>query len=280
MLTQLHGAPGRRVVVALLVTAALAFACSKKKAQEASNERAAPVDPEAPAVVVAMIDAHGGMAAWRSAETVSFEDEFRGAADSAGTVSRVMVDQTRRRAYIDFPGTGQSIAWDGRRAWSTNWDQPYPPRFLALLNYYFLNLPWLTMDPGVKLAVAARDSLWGDPTPYHVVNMTFMPGTGDTPRDTYRLYIDPETKRLHACAYTVTYRALLPDTVNAMPEHILVYEDFTKADGLLVPTRYTIYSTDQQPLATCQIRDWSFGRPFDEERMAMPDSARIDESTP
>jgi hypothetical protein len=87
-----------------------------------------------------------------------------------------------------------------------NWTQPYPPRFLALLNFYFLNLPWVTMDPGVKLAVADNDTLWDKSAEYSIVNMTFMPGTGDTPRDTYRLYIDSGSKRLKACAYTVTYR--------------------------------------------------------------------------
>jgi hypothetical protein len=30
----------------------------------------------------------------------------------------------------------------------------------------------------------------------------------------------------------------------------------------------------------CRIRDWAFNRPFDEKRMAMPDSAVIDESVP
>jgi hypothetical protein len=226
-----------------------------------------------------MIEAHGGMATWRSATSVSFEDEFM-TPDSAAVKSRVMVDQRKRRVYIDFPGTDQSMAWDGRRAWSMNWQQPYPPRFLALLNYYFTNLPWLTMDPGVRLAVAGKDSLWIDKTEYHVVKMSFAAGTGDTPRDTYRLYIDPATNRLKACAYQVTYRALLPDSVDAMPENILVYDEFTKADGLLVPASYTIYSNLHQPLAMCRIRDWAFNRPFDEKRMAMPDSAVIDESVP
>ena len=78
----------------------------------------------------------------------------------------------------------------------------------------------------------------------------------------------------------MTYRALLPDSVDAMPENILVYDEFTKVDGLLVPASYTIYSREHQPLAMCRIRDWAFNRPFDEKKMAMPDSAVIDESIP
>lgn len=277
-----HLARGRlKFAVFICAVTVIAYSCSGKKSEQNDEraEQAAPVDPDAPAIVVAMIEAHGGMAAWRSATSVSFEDEFM-TPDSAAVKSRVMVDQRKRRVYMDFPGTDQSMAWDGRRAWSMNWQQPYPPRFLALLNYYFTNLPWLTMDPGVRLAVAGKDSLWVDKTEYHVVKMSFAPGTGDTPRDTYRLYIDPASKRLRACAYTATYRALMPDSVGTMPENILVYDEFTKADGLLVPASYTIYSNLHQPLAMCRIRDWAFNRPFDEARMTTPDSAVIDESIP
>jgi hypothetical protein len=270
-----------RIAIALAATLMIAAACGKKEsAKQATSDRAVPVDASAPPIVVAMIDAHGGMATWRTAKTVSFEDRFASPGDTAGTESRVMVDQRTRRAYIDLPGSNQSIAWDGKRAWSMHWKQPSPPRFLALLNYYFLDLPWLTMDPGVKLAVAGTDTLWNDPTEYHIVKMTFMPGTGDTPGDTYRLYIDPASKRLKACAYTITYRALLPDSARSMPEHILVYEDYDKVDGMVVPSRYTIYSTDHRPLATCAIRGWALDKPFDERRMTMPDSAVVDESKP
>lgn len=269
-------------VAGALAILVIAAACAKKGPAEDTKSagRAAPVDPEAPPIVVAMIDAHGGMAPWRSSKTVSFEDEFTSPAGGPSVVSRVVVDQVSRHAYIDIPATDEHMAWDGKRAWSLHWKQNTPPRFLGLLNYYFLDIPWLAMDPGVMLTPAGKDTLWSDPTQYSVVKMTFKPGTGDTPRDTYRLYIDPATKRLKACAYKVTYRALLPDSVDAMPEHILVYEDFTKANGLLVPTRYTIYSVDHTPLYVCSIRDWSFERPFDEKKLAMPDSAVVDESQP
>jgi len=267
-------------IATLLVVAIVVAACSKKKAEtDASTESAAPVEPSAPAVVIRMIDAHGGMATWRSAPTVSFETEYS-APGGPSTVTRVVVEQKRRRAYIDFPDSNMSLAWDGKRAWSMNWKEPYPPRFLALLDYYFLCLPWLTLDPGVRLSAPEKGTLWDDPTEYSVVKMSFAPGTGDTPNDTYRLYIDPATARLKACAYTATYRAMLPDSVDAMPEHVVAFEEHMGVGGLTVPTRFAIYRTDHTPVATCVIRDWSFERPFDESRMSMPEGAVVDESTP
>lgn len=234
---------------------------------------ATPAEEGVPAPVQKMIEAHGGLEAWRSAPTVSFTDEWSG-----GRATRVTVEQTSRRAYLEVPGTEARIAWDGEKAWSENWTMSAPPRFLVGLNYYFLNLPWLTMDPGVQLADEGRVSLGDDPTAYHAVRMTFASGVGDTPDDYYLLYIDPQTWRLHGCEYIVTYRAVLPEGVDATPPHDLLFEEFETVDGLVVPTRFTIYEKDGSVYAACSIRDWSFREPFDESRLVMPEGAVIDES--
>ena len=228
----------------------------------------------------AMIAAHGGMEKWAAAPTVSFEDEFKPAEAESGAASRVTVEQGPRRAYIDFPGTEMRMSWDGMKAWSENWQMPFPPRFLALLNYYFVNLPWLAKDPGVILTDAGTGTLVDDPTQYRVIKMTYESGVGDTPDDYYTLYIHPETHRLRACKYIVTYRALLPEGVDATPENTLIFDEFATVDELVVPTHYTIYRGDGAVYATNEIRDWSFRRPFDESRMVMPDGAVVDESAP
>lgn len=234
---------------------------------------------EAEAIVDRMVAAHGGMERWASAPTVSFEDEFRSGEAAEGRRSRVVVEQGARRAYIDYPGTEMSMAWDGERAWSLNWEHSAPPRFLALLNYHFLNLPWLAKDPGVVLGEPGRGRIFDDPTEYVTIKITYEPGVGDTPDDYYELYIHPETHRLAACEYIVTYRELLPEGAESTPPHLLVYDEHTTVDGLLVPTHYTIYQ-DGAVYASCEIRDWSFSRPFDESRMTMPDDAVLDTSTP
>ncbi len=273
--------PSFETGILVLCTLVLAGGCSKKKSQ--SEEHAAPAAETAapadvPRIVLDMIDAHGGMVPWRSAGTVSFEDEFT-SPGGPPEVSRVMVDQRTRRAYIDFPGTDMSLTWDGRKAWGMNWKSTTPPRFLALLNYYFVNLPWLTMDPGVELAAHGAALMGADSTEYAIVMMTFAPGTGDTPDDYYRLYIDPQTKRLKGFAYVVTYQALLPPGMESTPEHLLVYDAFETVNELVVPTAYTIYENGAL-YATCAIRNWTFGAPFDEARMTMPEGAVVDTTTP
>jgi hypothetical protein len=120
-------------------------------------------------IVDSMIAAHGGMERWASAPTVSFEVEMVPAGQTAGMVSRVTVEQGRRRAYHDLPALSARMAWDGEKAWSENWKLPFPPRFLALLHYYFANLPWLTRDTGVRLASEGTAKLPGDSTDYLTV---------------------------------------------------------------------------------------------------------------
>jgi len=265
----------------LLLCIGLAAGCAKKEASQSKSEASTTTVATAmqgPQIVQDMVAAHGGMQAWRSAPTVSFEDEF-GIPGQPAQVSRVVVEQSRRRAYIDMPGTTSTMTWNGEKAWSANWQSPIPPRFLALLNYYFVNLPWLTQDPGVKLGESWTAKLAGDPTEYVTIMMTFESGTGDTPDDYYRLYIDPATKHLKACAYVVTYKALLPKGVASTPEHTLVYDEMATVNGLLVPIHYTIYEGDTV-YAKCSIRDWAFDRSFDETRMTMPEGAALDTSTP
>ena len=229
-------------------------------------------------VVARMIAAHGGLDKWRSAPTVSFEDVLQPPKGPPLT-SRVSVEQRSRRAYLDFPGMGARMAWDGEKAWSENWQGPFPPRFFALLSYYFLNLPWLAADPGVNLGEPGTGSLWNDPTEYITVKMTFEPGVGDTPDDYYILYIDPNSYRLRAAELRVTYADILPPEVDAI-EEIAVYDRFTIVEGLVVPTKCSIYGKDRSPLASLEWRNWSLGRPFDESRMVMAAGAVVDASSP
>jgi hypothetical protein len=254
------------VIIALAAFAALG-ACSKKDQSEKAGtaDKAVPVDTEAPPVVVAMIDAHGGMPGWRVARTLSFDSEFHMADDSVTTSSRVTVDLAKRRAYVDF-GHGETMAWDGKRAWSTHWTQPYPPGLRAVLDAYMVQLPWLAMDPGAKLAVAGKDSLWTGPTLYSIVKMSLRPAAPGGP---YRLYIDPQTKRLHACAFNA-----------AEGEEFVVFGEAVKAEGMMLPSHYAIYNASHTPLAAVTLGNWSSGRPFDENKMSMPDSALVAQPTP
>lgn len=252
------------------VFAALTFLPQPLEASSAKAEK----------VVDAMIEAHGGMKAWAEAPTVSWHDAFLPTGAPAAIEAQITVEQGPRRAYADYPGTEMSFAWDGEKAWSENWGLPFPPRFMALLNYHFLNLPWLAKDPGVHLGEPGTGTLEGDATEYITVKITYGEGVGDTPKDYYILYIHPETHQLKACEYIVTYRAILPEGVESGGPNTLIFDTFAEVNGLLVPTHYSIYQADGSPYATCKVESWSFEKPFDESRMAMSEGAVEDTSQP
>ena len=230
-------------------------------------------------IVRKMIAAHGGMEAWAAAPTVAFTEEFRQGEAESGFPGRVVVKQDTRQARLDYGGAMQAF-WDGERAWSVNWMAPTPPRFLALLNYYFTSLPWLTQDDGVNLGEPGTGTLFDDPTEYITVRMTFDAGVGDTPDDYYVLYIHPETYELRANEYIVTYRSLLPEGASATEPHILIYDEYTEVDGLLVPAHYTIYETDGTIYGSCVFTDWSLRESWDAGWMEMPEGAVIDTTEP
>ncbi len=233
-------------------------------------------DPAAVQIAEKMTAAHGGLAAWAGAPTVAFTDEW----SPGDGATRIVVEQGKRRAILDAVDGSSSIVWDGEKAWSIDWEAPIPPRFMALLNYYFVNLPWLVHDTGVVLGAPGQGKLHDDPTAYITIMMTFEGGVGDTPEDYYRLYIHPETFELKACDYIVTYRALLPEGMKATPENTLIFDSWTTVEGLKVPTAFTIYKADRSKYAACTIRDWSFSQKFDESRMTMPEGAVVDGSQP
>lgn len=230
------------------------------------------------ALIARMAEAHGGLESWNEAPSVSWVDVWTSAGGEPGPPSRIQVEQGRRRAILEV-GDGMRMAWDGEKAWSIDWQAPYPPRFYALLNYHFLNLPWVVHDPGVVLSEPGTAKLPGDPTGYRTIKVTYEANVGDTPDDYYVLYIHPETHRLRANEYIVTYRALLPEGVAHTPPHILIYDELAEIDGLLVPTRFTIYE-EGAVYAACEISDWSFREPFDESGLAMPEGAVVDDSMP
>jgi hypothetical protein len=78
-----------------------------------------------------------------------------------------------------------------------------------------------------------------DGVDYDVARLTFAGGTGDTPDDWYVLYRDPQTSRLAAMGYVVTWGRDL-EQAEAEP-HAIVYDDFTPVGGAMIPTTWRFY---------------------------------------
>lgn len=242
--------------------------------------------------ILEVIEAHGGLQAWYSAPTSSYVWEYSNHASDTRFASRLVVDNQTRRTYHDLIrfGTPESVqevearfAWDGEEAWMSPAEREQPnPRFWSLTGFYFQSIPFVLADPGVRFLSLPAEEL--DGVPHERVMAYFGSGVGDSPGDVYVVYIDPDTDRVAAVLYTVTYGRAVewgPDGPEA-PENgtLLHYQDYTVVDGLATPTRFRGYAYRDGEAGDLRNEAWvseiSFREPFDDSMLEMPADARIE----
>ena len=112
----------------------------------------------------------------------------------------------------------------------------------------------------------------------------FDEGIGDTPNDSYRLFIDPETMRLKGCEMFQTFGAMLdranmPASVKGF-KSIFIVKDYQMVDGFIFPQNFTTYRPNGAISAEGIFKNVRFGKPFTEAMLNIPADATIDESSP
>lgn len=231
------------------------------------------------------IDAHGGLEAWYSAPTSSYTWEYANVGADLHFASFLVADNRTRRVYHDLLTVGPygrpqpveaRFAWDGSEAWiAPDSIEKVNPRFWATSGYYFEQIPFVLADPGIRYEALPDDTL--DGVPHTMVRVTFEPGVGDSPGDSYTLYLDEETGRVAAIRYTVTF-GREPDAGAPPRETLFYYDDYVTVDGLTVPTRFRGYSFSEDGRGAFKNEAWadsiSFRRPFDASRLEAPPNAR------
>ena len=248
-------------------------------------------DAESRSIVQKMVEAHGGLDAWANAPSVSFHSHLKvhfGGGNWVPFWEEATADPRRRCVYAKLPnpdGSFGRIAYDGTKAWSAGDLKGLaqaPARFTAWRNFYLFNLPWMTQDDGVHFGAASTGTLPGASDECITVPMWFDEGTGDTPRDAYTLYIDRDTHQLRGAEYAMTYKQMMQGGAESSAPSIFVWEETSSVDGLVVPTRYTVYWSKDHSVAVKdgEITQWSFSAPFDDSRLAMPADGKPDLSTP
>lgn len=194
-------------------------------------------------LVAQAIEAHGGLEAWLRPGTIAFTFDYR----PLGAPARRMhthsrVDLWRSRAVHEERGEGADarFGFNGSIAWIVPGPEAFPitPRFWATTPYYFVGIPFVLADPGVRFAQLKDGSLDGET--YHIVKATFEAGTGDSPDDYYVLYIHPRTFRVGAIRYIVAYPGMFEPGQHS-PEKLMRYDDQRQVDGLWFAHRLDTY---------------------------------------
>ena len=236
-----------------------------------------------------MTKSHGGLDKWTDAKSISFKANLEFLfGNMPEYYESVTIHPHSRKAYVDFlEANGEKraqIAFDGKSAWSKGTRKGIenaPPRFTAWRNFYLFNLPWLVHDPGVKLSEADMENTPDDLKKHLKVKMTFGENVGDTPKDYYVLFINPETYFLDAATYNMTYASMLPPDTKSMPTSLLRFKSYDNTTGLKMVKEYEVYFKDNgQHIINGKVKDWSLTHTFDMARLEKPEGAEMDKSNP
>lgn len=206
-------------------------------------------------LVLAAIDAHGGLEPWNTAGSLAFDFDYAPiGAPEKRRYSRSQVDLQNRRAVQNELGDGAdaTMGWDGTTAWITPDPSafPSPPAFWATTPFYFVGVPWVLADEGTihtaldPIVIPAT----GETRPLPTVKVTYEAGTGDAPDDFYVLHLHPDTHQVLALRYIVSFPAFFPEGGHG-PEKILLWSGHTRSDGLLFATHYDSYLWNEGALS-------------------------------
>lgn len=253
----------------------------------AEDARSRLASSEGGQLVLRTIEAHGGLDAWFNAPTSSYTWEYSNVGSNIRFKSRLVADNTTRQVYHDLielgtPDNPQPIqawfAWDGKEAWISpdTLEQPNP-RFWATTGYYFESIPFILSDPGLRYERLPDAEL--DGTLYDMVRVSYGDAVGDSPDDTYVLYVNKETSLVDAIRYTVTYGRGGQPAGEPLRETLFYYEEYVTVDGLTVATRFRGFNVLDGVVKDFKNEAWadeiSFTKPFDASRLIMPEDGRV-----
>ena len=225
--------------------------------------------------------AHGGIETFRQFGTLEYDlKNFPG--PKAALNDHQLFDLYSRRVLVT--SNTYKIGFDGEQVWITAPEAlGMPARFYAFTPFYFFGLPFFFADPGCKHESLGSKTLDGNE--YDAIRFTYEAGIGDTPDDNYVAYFDKETHLLKLVHYIVTYPAFSggksPDELG---RHAIVYDEWQKVKGLLVPKRITSHGWQEDKLISESPRSFSYENvTFKKEQPAAelftkPESAVVDKS--
>jgi hypothetical protein len=254
---------------------------------EAEQTRERLTASEGGQVVLRAIEAHGGLEAWYAAPTSAYTWEYANVGADLHFKSYMVADNRTRQVYHDLLTVGPygdpqpvdaRFAWDGTDAWMWPASIESPnARFWATTGYYFQQIPFVLADPGLRYERLPDEEL--DGTTYQMVIVSYDDGVGDSPGDTYTLYVHPETGLVDAIRYTVTFgRGRQPGTPQR--ETLMYYRDYVTVDRLTVPRYLRGYAFADGRRGEFRNEAWadsiSFKRAFDVARLRAPHGARVD----
>jgi len=228
----------------LVIFIAVLTACKNDKKEELptetnkeSTQQEAPIK-EYPVEMTAVFNAHGGLNLYNKMNNLCFEIK------EDGDLETHTISLKNRKSKIETKNW--TIGYDGEDAWLLeNEAGAYKgnARFYHNLMFYFYAMPFVTADDGIVYTEMEPTTL--DGKTYNATKIGYDAGVGDSPKDEYIVFSDPETHTMEWLGYTVTFGK---DQKSDKWSYIK-YDDWTTVNGLVLPKKLTWFNVeDNKPV--------------------------------
>ena len=167
-----------------------------------------------------VVEANGGKKALHKLKDVSYDYTFRVQDNNKVDISKEryifngevsFADYSKREVYVlpQMAGSSHTQFFDGKSTISkidgkviTDQKPAYVGHIFRKTNYYWFTMMFKLSDPGVNHKLLSNRNV--DGIAYKVVEMTFGDNVGESSKDRYILYINPNTYRVDQFLYNAT----------------------------------------------------------------------------
>lgn len=149
------------------------------------------------------------------------------------------VDLHSRKSLTET--TNYTIGFDGKKIWLVQdsvYMKPERAQYMHNLMFYFLAMPFVLEDPGIKYSPA--DTLQFNSKKYPGIKIGYDAGVGVSDKDEYILYSGAETQKMTWLAYTATFG----NEQRSENFSYIKYDQWQDFDGVLLPTTLQWYKVD------------------------------------
>lgn len=257
----------------LCLSILLIFSCNQNEKKETLTEEKIITEPNggigdggvSPAVAFAQnIENAHNKETWNTNKAVAFDIAltFGGNPGFSGKITS-LTNSTKIR--IDKKD-GTKLIYDGEEVFlCPGKAEEKGARFDMFTWQYFFALPFKLTDPGTNWELLETQQISGDS--FNRGKLTFENQIGESPKDWYIIYQEPETGLLHAAAYIVTL-GTGKEKAEENP-HVIVYKDYIVMDGVPFATTWSFHNWNEkdgigEQIGEAKISDINFFGPEDD----------------
>lgn len=226
------------------------------------------------------IEAHGGLEKWLGSGPLHFRFTYRPLGRDATDTYQIVDPWSSLARHKLAADPSLEFGWDGEKAWVNPPDSELATnaRFWSLTPYYFVGMPFVLGDPGVRLESLPDAEFEGKG--YDLVKASFEAGVGDAPDDYYILYLDKESSRVRALRYVVSYKGFRPEGGHG-PEKLMAYDGTHEVGGLLFAASHRTFKYDEatgeigEKVTDVEVSEMGFRPGVDSTYFQPPAGARL-----